>query len=139
MYLQRNTNSLRSQIVQSIQHDIFSNRKVGDQLPSEAKYAEEFGVTRSTIQKALKDLQQMNLITRVQGKGSFVHQTQPHVKLFNFKGFSDYAHEIGLEPINKVLSKKIIKKHGTEFLELERLRLLKSQESIIPMTIDHSE
>ncbi|MFR0771804.1 MAG: winged helix-turn-helix domain-containing protein [Limosilactobacillus pontis] len=64
MDLQRTSNSLRAQIVLAIQNDIFNNREVGDKLPSEADYAKEFNVTRSTVQKALKDLQRMNLIKR---------------------------------------------------------------------------
>lgn len=133
MYLDRNGN-LRAQIVSAIQNDIFTNRKVGDKLPSEAEYASAFNVTRSTVQKALKDLEQMNLIEKIQGKGSFVHQTKPHVKLFNFKGFTDYAHQIGAEAVNKIISAKVNK---DQYI-LRRLRLIKTDQSLIPMTLDES-
>lgn len=138
MDLQRTNNSLRAQIVLTIQNDIFNNREVGDKLPSEADYAKEFNVTRSTVQKALKDLQRMNLIKKVQGKGSFVHQTQPKVKLFNFKGFSDYAQQIGATPVNKVLDHQVITTGGNRILYLKRLRMFDSDNTLIPMTVDES-
>ncbi|MBB1078784.1 GntR family transcriptional regulator [Limosilactobacillus sp. STM2_1] len=137
MYLDRNSN-LRAQIVSAIQNDIFTNRKVGDKLPSEAEYAEMFNVTRSTVQKALKDLEQMNLIEKVQGKGSFVHQTKPHVKLFNFKGFTDYAHQIGAIAVNKIVSTEIVKENGRSLYKLRRLRLIKTDQKLTPMTLDES-
>lgn len=138
MDLQRTNNSLRAQIVLAIQNDIFNNREVGDKLPSEADYAKEFNVTRSTVQKALKDLQQMNLVKRIQGKGSFVHQTQPKVKLFNFKGFSDYAQQVGATPVNKILDQQVITDGGNRIFYLKRLRMFNSDGNLIPMTVDES-
>lgn len=138
MDLQRTNNSLRAQIVLAIQNDIFNNREVGDKLPSEADYAKEFNVTRSTVQKALKNLQRMNLIKKIQGKGSFVHQTQPKVKLFNFKGFSDYAHQIGATPVNKILDQQVITDGVNRILYLKRLRMFNSDNALIPMTVDES-
>lgn len=138
MDLKRSNNSLREQIVLAIQNDIFNNREVGEKLPSEAEYANEFNVTRSTVQKALKDLQRMNLIKKIQGKGSFVHQTQPKIKLFNFKGFSDYAQQIGVTPVNKILEKKVITDGSNKTLYLKRLRMFNSDNTLIPMTVDES-
>lgn len=138
MDLQITNNSFRAQIVLAIQNDIFNNREVGDKLPSEADYAREFNVTRSTVQKALKDLQRMNLIKKVQGKGSFVHQTQPKVKLFNFKGFSDYAHQIGVTPVNKILDQQVITDGVNRIFYLKRLRMFNSDNALIPMTVDES-
>lgn len=134
----RPSNSLRAQIVADIQSDIFKNREVGEKLPSEAEYAKQFKVTRSTIQKALKDLGEMNLINKVQGKGSFVAMKQPKVKMFNFKGFSDYARHIGAEPVTKVLSKKIEKAENTKYLILRRLRSIKTNTGCVPLTLDQS-
>lgn len=138
MDLKRSNNSLRAQIVLAIQSDIFNNREVGDKLPSEAEYADKFNVTRSTVQKALKDLQRMNLIEKVQGKGSFVHQTQPKVKLFNFKGFTDYAQQIGATPVSKVLEKKVITNDNEKILYLQRLRMFDDDNALIPITVDES-
>ncbi|WP_461240243.1 GntR family transcriptional regulator [Paucilactobacillus sp. N302-9] len=132
------SNSLRAQIVAAIQTDIFENRQIGEKLPSETEYAEKFGVTRSTIQKALIDLTEMNLIKKVQGKGSFVNMRQPIVKMFNFKGFSDYAKHIGATPITKVINNIIEERDGEKFMILRRLRSIKTATGAIPLTLDES-
>ncbi|MCL6626128.1 MAG: GntR family transcriptional regulator, partial [Alicyclobacillus shizuokensis] len=48
----------------------------GDQLPTEIELAEEFRVSRHTIRQAISSLASAGLISRVQGRGTFV--TQPH-------------------------------------------------------------
>src|SRR5215813_8540747 len=44
----------------------------GNALPNEGNLAREFGVSPGTVRKALDRLEQMRLITRRQGRGSFV-------------------------------------------------------------------
>ncbi len=44
----------------------------GDKLPTESQLSEKYGVSRQTIRKALQDLAKDNLITSVQGSGSYV-------------------------------------------------------------------
>ncbi|WP_407888223.1 GntR family transcriptional regulator [Levilactobacillus sp. N40-8-2] len=127
--------SVRAQIVADIQSDILKNRATGDKLPSESEYAEHYDVTRSTIQKALKDLEDLQMIDRVQGKGSFVKLKNPKIDMFNFKGFSDYALQIGAEPITKVLKKEIL---DDQELVLQRLRGIKSGDHTIQLTLDES-
>jgi GntR family transcriptional regulator len=46
--------------------------KPGGALPNEGDLAREFGVSPGTVRKALERLEQMSLITRRQGRGSFV-------------------------------------------------------------------
>lgn len=127
--------SVRAQIVADIQSSILKGMKTGDQLPSEADYAEQYGVTRSTIQKALKDLEDLQMIDRVQGKGSFVKQKNPKIDMFNFKGFSDYALQMGAEPVTKVLKKEIV---GDQELVLQRLRGINTGGNTIQLTLDES-
>ncbi|KRM98749.1 GntR family transcriptional regulator [Loigolactobacillus rennini] len=126
--------SKRTQISSDIQKDITNKRKVGDKLPSETEYAKHYNVARSTIQKVLKDLERLHLITRIQGKGSFVTLNYPKIDMFNFKGFSDYAREIGATPITKLIEKKIIRKK----LILKRLRSININGKITPLTFDTS-
>src|SRR5512145_2011980 len=46
--------------------------KPGSALPNEGDLGREFGVSPGTVRKALERLEQMRLITRRQGRGSFV-------------------------------------------------------------------
>ncbi|MEM0981210.1 MAG: GntR family transcriptional regulator [Cyanobacteria bacterium P01_H01_bin.58] len=48
----------------------------GQRLPSEFDLGESFGVSRTTIRRAIANLTQQGLVTTQQGKGIFV--TQPH-------------------------------------------------------------
>jgi DNA-binding GntR family transcriptional regulator len=41
-------------------------------MPSEATLTQEFGLARGTVVKALDALEQEGLVTRVQGRGTFV-------------------------------------------------------------------
>ncbi|GAB6927792.1 LacI family DNA-binding transcriptional regulator [Paenibacillus sp. JCM 10914] len=51
----------------------------GDQLPTEAEISKEYNVSRITSKRALTELENANLIYRIQGKGSFVSETTtPH-------------------------------------------------------------
>jgi len=45
---------------------------VGDQLPTEPELAAEFAVSRTTIRGAVSDLQARGLLSREQGRGTFV-------------------------------------------------------------------
>lgn len=44
----------------------------GERLPSESELTEQFGVSRMTVNRALRELHQEGMVDRVQGVGSFV-------------------------------------------------------------------
>ena len=46
----------------------------GERLPSEAELTDAFGVSRMTVNRALRELHQEGMIDRVQGVGTFVAQ-----------------------------------------------------------------
>lgn len=46
----------------------------GDLLPSEAELTQQFGISRMTANRALKELEQDGLVERIQGVGTFVAQ-----------------------------------------------------------------
>ena len=51
----------------------------GDRLPPERRLCQEFDVSRSTLRQALGELEERGLISRHQGRGTFV--TRPRVQL----------------------------------------------------------
>ena len=54
------------------QHIASGAWKPGDPVPSEAVLMEQFGVSRMTVNRALRELMGEGLVTRVQGSGTFV-------------------------------------------------------------------
>ena len=49
-----------------------SGQNIGDRLPAERKLTELFGVSRSTVQHALRILNERGMISSVQGSGRIV-------------------------------------------------------------------
>jgi GntR family histidine utilization transcriptional repressor len=53
-------------------------RQAGDRLPSEQDLVTALGVSRMTANRALRELADEGLVTRVSGVGTFVAQTKPN-------------------------------------------------------------
>lgn len=76
---------LYSQVKSAIVSNVISGKwKPGQILPSEIALASEFGVSQGTIRKALNDLENQNLLVRIQGRGTFVSEHTPQRSLFHF-------------------------------------------------------
>ena len=66
-----------AQIKQSLRDDLFAGKWLpGALMPSEAELVTRFGVSRMTVNRALRELQAEGLIERVQGVGTFA--AHPH-------------------------------------------------------------
>lgn len=73
------------QVFEYVLSDIESGRlKEGDRLPSEAELVIQFGASRPTVARALHDLQNMGLVERKVGSGTFVHKVQKQVESWRF-------------------------------------------------------
>ena len=71
--LRINRTSIVDQACQSIKQDIVDGVwKAGDKLPSEAEFAESFGVNRLSVRMALQKLNTLGIIETRVGEGSFV-------------------------------------------------------------------
>lgn len=62
---------IANQISERIRDGVFSN---GDRLPGETRLAQEFGVHRHTVRRALMHLENSGLVRSLQGRGTFVQE-----------------------------------------------------------------
>jgi DNA-binding FadR family transcriptional regulator len=70
----RATNVILGRLKHAIETGIYAN---GDQLPAERQLAVTFAAARSTVRKVLDQLEQMKLVTRRAGSGTFVNYPGP--------------------------------------------------------------
>jgi GntR family transcriptional regulator len=83
---------------------------VGSRLPTEPELSDHFGVSRSVVREAIRRLEQMGLVTRRHGVGSFVVQRDPPSwQLHGSRGFfEDEVTRLGREVVSKVLHAEIV-------------------------------
>jgi GntR family transcriptional regulator of arabinose operon len=73
------------QVFEYILADIESGKlKDGDRLPSEAELVKQFGLSRPTVARALHDLQNLGLIERKVGSGTYVRRAKKSVESWRF-------------------------------------------------------
>src|SRR5580698_6084085 len=66
-------------IFESLKESLISGEyKEGTRLPSEAELVRRFGVSRMTIVKAVKELQQLGLVVRRVGSGTYAATRATH-------------------------------------------------------------
>jgi GntR family histidine utilization transcriptional repressor len=63
--------------------------KEGDAIPSEAALAKQFGVSRMTVNRAVRELSAEQFLTRVQGSGTFVAQQKYQATLVAIKSIAE--------------------------------------------------
>jgi len=61
----------------------------GHRVPSESQLVREMGVSRMTVNRALRELTADGLLLRVQGVGTFVAEQKPHAALFDTSSIAD--------------------------------------------------
>ncbi|HZZ12602.1 MAG TPA: histidine utilization repressor [Paraburkholderia sp.] len=72
-------------------------RQAGDRLPSELDLVATLGVSRMTVNRALRELADEGLVTRVSGVGTFVAQTKPQSTLLMIAHIGDEIRSRGHE------------------------------------------
>lgn len=70
---------LYEQIADRLRHRVASIAQTGSQLPTEEALMDMFGVSRSTIRKAVDSLVREAVLVRQQGKGTFVAHAIPKI------------------------------------------------------------
>lgn len=119
--------------------------KPGDQIPSENELAERYKVSRITIRRTLADLVKEGLLSRKQGKGTFVAAPKIERELVSVSSFSDRMRSKGYIPGARVISIKLIEAssevrknlgltEGELVIAIERLRLTNGE----PVVLENS-
>jgi GntR family histidine utilization transcriptional repressor len=79
----------------------------GDVIPSEQELARQFNVSRMTVNRAVRELTTEQVLTRVQGSGTYVAQHKYQSTLVEIKSIADEVRARG-------------HRHGSELHKLER-------------------
>jgi GntR family transcriptional regulator len=120
--------------------------KPGDQLPSEPDMCDIYGVSRTVVRQALREMELEGRITRRKGKGTFVAEPKINENLAQkLTGFYHDMVERGFQPVTNVLSHKRIKANqkvasfleiepGREVFEIERLRSVNDEPIVLVTT-----
>lgn len=117
----------------------------GDQLPGEPALCQIFGVSRTVIRQALKEMEYEGLIVREKGKGTFLAEPKIVEGLVQkLTGFYQDMVERGHSPVTQVLKQEVAPagpkvaayldlEPGTQVIQIDRLRFVQ-EEAIVLVT-----
>lgn len=101
----REASPLYVQLAKAIEDHITLKRlKPGDLLPSETVLASVNQLSRATVIKAFDTLVDRGVVTRRQGRGTFVSARPMERQLPELTSFSEHVHGLGLTPGSVLLS-----------------------------------
>ncbi len=80
----------------------------GSQLPPEERLIERFGVSRTTVRKAVENLVARGLVEIRRGKGTFVAQPKVTQELTELTGFVEDMQALGRAATAQLLDKEIV-------------------------------
>jgi GntR family transcriptional regulator len=115
-----------------------------DPLPNERELAQQFGVSRMTLRRALKELVDDGLVYAVRGQGTFVAERRIS-KGSDLTAFSEDMRARGLTPSSRLITARVTEapdnvaydlelEPGAAVFELVRVRLADR----LPMCVEHS-
>lgn len=102
--------ALYYQLKEELRRKILSGEwKEGSKLPSEKDICEIFGVSRTTVRKAVDELEAEGYLVKKQGRGTFVKQKSIAQNLHKFYSFSEELKGLGIKETAKmVIFKEIL-------------------------------
>lgn len=131
----KNAIPLYFQVQQALASSITTGKlPAGSQLPSEEELILQYGVSRTTVRKAIQELERLEVVEIRRGKGTFVREAKLIQELTALTGFVEDMVEIGLKPSARVLSTQTLPATeevarqlrlpiGTEVMQIKRVRL----------------
>lgn len=69
--------------------------KPGERVPSESELVDELGVSRMTVNRALRELAEGGFVVRIAGVGTFVAEKRPQGHLLEVRDIAEEIHERG--------------------------------------------
>ena len=100
---------LYNQLVDLLRDRIDAEMKPGDMLPSERELTTRYGVSRTTVRLALRELQSLGYIYKKHGKGTFVaDRALASTNLSDTYSFTDQMRQLGRVPKTHTLSFRVI-------------------------------
>ena len=113
----------------------------GSIIPSEVNLAQELGVSQGTVRKAITELVESNVLTRRQGRGTFVSMHNIDRALFHFFHISDNkGHKVlpdsnvlqcRRKPATRIESSKLHLEAGTSVIRIERTRRISDKPTMV--------
>ena len=95
---------LYDQLVDLLGDKIQNEMHPGDALPSERDLAETYGLSRTTVRLAMSELEELGLVTRKHGKGTFVSSvSRDTTDLMGTYSFTDQMRSLGRVPHTEVI------------------------------------
>lgn len=135
---------LYGQLVDLLCQKIDNEMEPGDMLPSERDLSETYGLSRTTVRLAMRELEDMGLVTRRHGKGTFVAcSSREATNLMGTYSFTEQMRsmgrvpktrvlEFGVREANKALASKMELSLGEHVIRMRRLRLADD----VPMMVE---
>ncbi|MEV8143760.1 GntR family transcriptional regulator [Specibacter sp. NPDC078709] len=102
--LQRNSPVAVYQQMADVLVDEVSKLQPGSRFHTEEELIEDFGVSRTTVRKAIDTLTEKGFLVRRQGKGTFVTSTRPIQSLNRLAPFVESFTAAGLNPVVSMLA-----------------------------------
>jgi len=123
-----------------------NNLKDGDPLPSQNKLISYFGVSEVTIRQALQRLKTEGIITRVQGKGTFVADAAIREQIAGVRSLEEKLAEQGIHVHNQYVEsmetipadrirRDLELSRGEQTFKIRRLKIVK--ESLLALETRH--
>lgn len=113
----------------------------GSIIPSEINLAQELGVSQGTVRKAITELVENNVLTRKQGRGTFVSNHDPDRALFHFFHLTDNkGHKVlpdsrvlhcRRKPASRVEASKLQLPAGANIIRIERVRNFSAKPTMV--------
>jgi len=135
---------LYSVIASRMQESITAGKwREGDRLPAERQLCGDYGVSRATLRQALDELEERGLITRHQGRGTFVTKARVQLPIVGVFSIRDAMEAHGMKMATRVVSVDTLEASrqlatdlaclpGDKVIYVERLRIGDGE----PMVLD---